>query len=578
MRLAARRLKRRRERSPSEPAAARDAASGSAPLFAPAGGAGAASAESASPPILLISTRHSSQTVACCCELASRQGVRAGMTLAHARAVLQETQACLEEFDAEADALALERLARWAVRLAPAVAPDAPDGLLLDVSGCARLYGGLVPHVQAAAVALERIRLPARLAAAPTIGCAWALARYGAERLAVVDSRASIREAIAPLPVQALRLEASMIAALADVGVRFVGELLRLPRGELATRFGAALLRRIDQAMGDADETIRPVMPDRPLEASQPFEGPVKRIEVIVMAVSQLLSSLLAEAERRDCGVRGLEVELRRVDVAPVRTSITLTYPTRDEKHLWKLLEPRVERLHLGYGVEDVRLRATAAERVRPAQAGLGADWMLAPSGESLYEDGGAEMLGALLDQMIDQLGREAVSRVEAVESHLPEKAFVHRPVDDVRKARTGRRRRTMRVARERRAAEHAGASDRSSGRRGAIRENMAGMVELNASAGLSIGPVDRPSSLYERPEAAEVIALQPEGPPLWLQWRGRSGAVAVCRGPERIAAPWWQGASGARDYYEVRDENGRWLWVYRAHETGGWFVHGEWV
>ncbi len=553
MRLAERRLRRRSGRPPGEAPASGDGVAGSHPAA-----------------ILLVSTQRGAQAVACCSEQASREGVRAGMTLAHARAVLKDARVHIEEFDAEEDALSLQRLARWALRFAPAVAADAPDGLLLDVSGCERLFGGLAAHVRAAAAAMDRIGLPARLAAAPTIGCAWALARYGDSRLAIIESRASIRAALAPLPVHALRLEASMIAALADVGVRFVGELLRLPRGELATRFGALLLRRVDQALGDAEETIRPIMPARPLEASRQFDGPVKRIEVIELTVSELLASLLAEAERRDCGVRGLEIELRRVDVAPVRTSLTLTYPTRDERHLWRIIQPRIERLHLGYGVEEVHLRATAAERVRPMQPGLGADWMLTPSGESLYDDGGgAELLGALLDQMIEQLGREAVSRVEAVESHLPEKAFVRTPVSDARKARAVRRRSTIR-----RTLKRGGTSAGNAGAGGAAAAGGSGVTAMVASA----GPADRPSCLYEKPEPAEVIALVPEGPPIWLQWRGASGTVALCRGPERIAAPWWQGASGARDYYEVRDESGRWLWMFRAHETGGWFVHGEWV
>ncbi|HUN81269.1 MAG TPA: DNA polymerase Y family protein, partial [Phycisphaerae bacterium] len=88
-----------------------------------------------------------------------------------------------------------------------------------------------------------------------------------------------------------------------------------------------------------------------------------------------------------------------------------------------------------------------------------------------------------------------------------------------------------------------------------------------------------RPSQLLERPEAVRVMSLVPDGPPMWLDWRGQAGGVVAASGPERIAFPWWTPQLGVtRDYFETEDEFGRRLWIYRDGQSGQWFVHGQWM
>ena len=91
-----------------------------------------------------------------------------------------------------------------------------------------------------------------------------------------------------------------------------------------------------------------------------------------------------------------------------------------------------------------------------------------------------------------------------------------------------------------------------------------------------------RPLLLLPRPEAAEVVALIPEGPPRQFRWRGVLHQVAEAQGPERIAPEWWRRTGEAtRDYYVVEDAAGRRFWLYRAGlygrsaATPQWFVHG---
>ncbi|MHC4711069.1 MAG: Y-family DNA polymerase [Planctomycetota bacterium] len=224
------------------------------------------------PPVLLYAQSAGRQLVARCCAAATAAGVRAGMTVAHARALLPVEQAVVELHQPQRELAALGALARWALRFSPIVAVDPPDGLLIDIAGCRRLFGDASRHVHLIGSATERLGFCARVAAAPTFACARAVARFGSgggggksggESGGLV-AEGGQRRALAPLPVEALGVEAASVDALREVGIDRIGHLFDLPRSSLAARFGRELLRRLDQAVGRAPETIDPVRPVAP--------------------------------------------------------------------------------------------------------------------------------------------------------------------------------------------------------------------------------------------------------------------------------------------------------------------------
>jgi len=453
------------------------------------------------------------------------------MTLAHARSLLSGTEVWTQPYTPEEDAKCLHQLARWAGRFSPVVAVDRPDGLFLDMSGCDRLFGGEERLVETIAASLDRLGFPARIALAPTFGCARAAAQYRTNRTSIIPAE-NVLETLAPLPITALRVDANIAASLADVGVEQIGQLLSLSRDALACRFGNELLQKVDQLVGEAAEVIEPIRPEKRFSASFEFDGPVSQGEIVQETVRRLLFSLVADVGRSGDGVCRLDLELRRTGATPIQLSLALTHPSRDPKHLWRLIHSQVERVHGGYGVEEVHLRAARTERLNHHQFEF---WSNDRSAKSI--DTGVAW-GELLDRLMDRLGRQAVTRMEPVETHVPERAFAPTGLRDVPRQKNG-----------------------------------------TAAESAKVVCVHRPSRLLETPEPVRIMALVPEGPPAWLSWRGMEGAAVTMNGPERILLPWWTGEkSEGRDYYEVQDEHGRWLWLFRVCESGQWFVHGEWA
>jgi protein ImuB len=503
-------------------------------------------------------------------EAAEAAGLTVGELLADARAKVGFLQ--VRGIDPAADDAALRRLTLWATRYTPTASPydeeSGTDGFFLDVEGASHLFGG---EERLVADLVERLEgnfgLSAQLAVAATPGAAWALSRFHPTptlprvtckneqkrclACPVIPSGAEAA-ALAPLPVEALRLPADICATLRRLGFKTVGALLQKPRAPFAARFSAKLLRRLDQALGLLDEPLVPIVPPPIYHSLRYLIEPIVTKEAVVALASRLMGTLTHVLARDDVGARVLKLSLYRVD-GEVRTlDIALTLPTRSVTHVARLITLKLDAVtsldDAGFGFEAIGLAVTRAEAVPARQTEF----------ISAAADGKkTEQCAALIDTLRQRLGPASVCRFEAVESHIPERAEVLSPVTSESLA----------------AAE----------------------PEQN---------VEQPRPLLLLPHAEpaeEVIALVPEGPPQRFRWRGATYEVERAEGPERIGTEWWRIPSLSahcrgnperdradarrealgRDYYLVEDAAGHRFWLFReglyGRETteARWFVHG---
>lgn len=456
-------------------------------------------------------------------------GLRCGMPLADVRAMYPRIG--VAEADAEADRRLLESVADWADRYTPLVGLDAPDGLLLDVTGCAHLFGGEAAMVRDLIVRLAGQGFHARAAVAGSAGCAWAMARYGE---ALVVPRNETEAAMLSLPVAALRIEPETAAALVRTGLKSVGDLATRPRAPFAARFGGGLLRRLDQALGRVDEPIAPRLPVPTALAERRFPDPIAREEDVLGTIEQLAHELSRVLERRGEGARLVALALFRADGKVHRLEIGTGAPLRDPARMRKLFEDRLAVLgdaaDPGFGFDMIRLSALVTERCDPVQSGL--------AGSDRSEE-----LAHLIDRLGARFGLRRVTRFVPQDTHVPEYAAVAMPAH------------------------------------GAARS----VPVLFHADQDSLSPV-RPIKLFERPEAIDAIAEVPDGPPVRFRWRHVLHQVTRVEGPERIAMEWWRDDRGnklTRDYFRVESMVGARVWLYREGLFGreisrpSWYLHG---
>ena len=467
--------------------------------------------------------------------VAERRGIRLGQNLADARGAAPDLR--VEEADPVADRALLEGVADWCDRYTPLVALDPPQGLFLDISGCAHLFaaGGKDGEEGLLADLLGRLAaqgFEARAAIASTAGAAWAMAHYGAGGCVPEGAEA---EAVAGLPVAALRIGVEQAALLERLGLKRIGQLFGMKRAPLAARFGLDLVRRRDQALGAEDEVLSPRRPAPRLSAERRFAEPVVDQDSILETIRSLARALAAALERHGLGARSLETSLFRLDGRVVRVAIGTAQPLRAPDKIVLLFSERLAALadhwDAGFGFDMVRLAVSEADGFDETQIDL------AGEGTSAAD------LMALIDRLGARLGTARITRMAPVDTHIPERAAVAQP-----------------------------------------------LVAATAAAPVWVlpeteeeTPPDRPLRLFARPEPVEVMAEVPEGPPLTFRWRRVEHHVARAEGPERIAPEWWRAEAAAptRDYYRVEDAEGRRYWLYReglyGRETfrAAWYVHG---
>jgi protein ImuB len=568
-----------------------------------------------------------------CSVAAMRAGIRPGRPLAEALAT--EPGLCACEEDLVADRRRLELLAERMNRYSPCVGLEdgpAPECLLADITGCGAVFKGEDRLLEQAVRELHAAGWTARLAIADTIGAAWALAHHarpcpapqglGCNRSPLSplgrgaggegtwtkgsDEKTSAQVSQSPsppapipsgerggngydsppgllappgsietflpdLPVVALRLAPEIVTLLQDLGVMHIRDLLALPREEVPARFGAEVLRRLDQARGRAAEVIRPCRLLGDIEATHRFEYAVDRPEVLRFVLERLTQEVQAALAARGWGARQLECRLQHESAAVSKLEVSLFRPSHAFAHLWGLLRTRLEQARVAEPVSALTLRVVSGEPVAEVQA------------EFVDEDQTAARreMAILIDRLSSRLGREAVTRPTLVPDPQPEFACRFEPVIHAQEPRPA-------LDPDLLAATPQGCADAAPRNDAVPRTAPAhpcGIAAKRAKTKVSLflslssarGPrfAHRPLHLWPAPARIEVLRVVPGGLPARFRWEGHDFSIARAWGPERIDTGWWRGDDVHRDYYVVATQTGTRFWLFHRRDDDRWFLHG---
>ena len=520
-------------------------------------------------PFAVVQDTGKTQVISSLSVSAEGWGLSHGQPLRDALAMYPDLITRLQNRQLEARFLA--SLRRWASKFSPWVAEEIPNALVIDLTGCAHLFGGELGVIHQVELDCLNLGLSVHIGMADTRGAAWALARYVGQPLGLsrtgdaIDqeapatrSRAGKRrnwerggqpprlqssqggfariaapgftqQALAPLPVAALRLEDHVINSLNRLGLRRVENLMDQPRAAIARRFGKGTIYRMDQALGVAPEPISPAKQSLHLACRLTLPEPIGLVEDMLAALDKLLPRLAASLTAKGRGVRRLRLEAYRTDQTMQSVEVGLARPSADMALIRQLLIIKLEDIKVEFGIDVLRVVAAQTEPIYAHQhkgkikAGPAVAARLSQNTE----------LDDLIGKLGARIGLEAITRLHPGDSHIPEKA------------------------------------------------------SQVLAAAWSMPQMDWPIVLRARPliyfQPEPIVAAEVPKVPLHFKWRGQSHELQSAQGPERIAPEWWLAErawrSGTRDYWRVVTKSGDRLWLYFAHGgaiSGGWFCHGR--
>ena len=440
---------------------------------------------------------------------AQRAGVRSNMGMAAALALVPGLETMSR--DAVREQQVLERVAARAHRFTPRVSLVPPDGLVLEVKGSLHLFGGAEKLCEAIAETCYEMGIKPLVALAPSPLAALAGARAG-KPLLVTDPSHLVGQ-ISSLFLTTLRWPAEVIDRLKQVGVYTIGQVLRLPRGAFARRFGQAQLAELDRLTGrDTDLRDRFKLNER-FRRKHDLLCELEHHEAILNTLMPVIEELGDFLQARQCGITRLVCLLKHRHAPPTRCVLKLAAPAANAKHFAKLLGEKLATLELPEPVRSCELRSGDLVSRAPAKESL---WQAG-------EHGGGVSAAApeLIEHLRARLGHEAVYGLRVLESHCPERAWATADLSNAAAA---------------------------------------------TPQGVPWAAHRRPLWLLHEPEPL----TEQGGLPC------RRGVLRLLEGPECIETGWWVRGDVARDYYVALDAHGVRLWVFRdRYAPHRWFLQG---
>ena len=469
-------------------------------------------------PIIFTAKDHGRLMITAANPESEKQGIFPGSTAADAKATVANLQ-IFDDIPGKAVQL-LTAIGEWSIRFTPFVAIDAPNGLILDISGCSHLWSGEEPYF---ANILNKLRSRGYVtygAIADTIGTAWAIARFGkGSRIIEPSGHAA---ALMPLPPSALRLESEILERLRKVGFRTIGSFIGIKRSALRRRFGEQLLQRMDQALGTTYERIIPLQPQAPFEVRLPCLEPIRNAAGIEIALQKLLSMLCKRLQHEGKGLRTAILKCYRVDHRTIQVAINTSKASRNITHLFKLFELKIVQIEPDLGIELFVLEATQVEDLIAAQEAI---W------SAEYHSIESPEVAQLADRITGKFSNAVVCRYLPQEHYWPERS-------------------------------------------------LKAYSSLTEKPATNWHKRPRPTQLLAKPEPIKVTVQVPDYPPMLFIYKNELHNIKKADGPERIEREWWLEDGEIRDYYIVEDEYGQRYWVFRSgHYTSDrealWYLHG---
>ena len=465
-------------------------------------------------PLVVVDSEDHNQRILDADAQAQAAGVRPGMTLGAALAAAPDIEPRARDPLRERELM--QRLVALAATFTPQVSIEAPDGLLLEIKSSVMLFGGLrelcrrLRDACHADGVLTQIGAAPHFTLAPTALAALVAARAGA-RCFITDPGV-LPARLKPLPLTVLRWPEEHVARLAAMGVRTLGEVMRLPRAGFARRFGPPLLADLDRLLGKRADPRARLTPRERYRGALDLDHEIEDHERILQVLEPLLAELEQFLRVRQRGITALQCRFHHYRAAPTRCTLRLAAPEASAERFTRLLRERLATLVLPEPVRGCELRGGALRPILLASRTL---WSPGEHGHASTGE-----MPSLVEHLRARLGAQALYGIRRVAEHRPERAWcITGPaIDD---------------------------------------------TPVNPP---TPGAMPRPAWLLAAPRSLQAVRGRP-------RYHGR---LELLRGPERIESGWWDCNDVQRDYYVAKDDTGALLWIYReCRGERGWFLHG---
>jgi len=473
-------------------------------------------------PAAVLSEKSGVAAVLACNDKAARAGIAPGMPLNAALALVPALD--IRQRRESAEIAMLQARANWALTYTPVVSIHLTGALLLELGGSLRLFGGLSNLRSRLLADLHTGGYRVIIASAPVAKAALWLAR--ASKQLDCNEQHALPGLLADLPLVCLAWPVAVQRQLIQMGIRTLGDCVRLPRDGFARRVGPGYLHELDQGFGRSPDLLAYYQPPEDFHDSLELMPASLVAEEIAGALHELCSRLSVFLRQRQVNVQQLCIQMEHCGQDPTLLEIVLCEPCASADYFLELLHLRLDRQMLPAPVTGVSLQASVMSATPVVGRHVQAGTAVQATGSFLPGAPGSERsanhieVNCLIERLQARLGMQHVYGLKLVAEHRPERAWA--------------------------VAEPSGA------------------ITSQTVPGQMVSRI-RPLWLFVAPLRMETRCGKPV-------YRGR---LAFVSDAERIESGWWDGHDIRRDYYTVTSNCGRRLWIYQDRRDSDWYLHG---
>jgi protein ImuB len=331
----------------------------------------------------------------------------------------------------------------------------------------------------------------------------------------VFDNPADEKAAASKVPIERLGFDPDLRDALEKLGITTLGGFLDLPASGVLKRFGADVLHLHQLARGELWTPLQPERPAEPAVGRAVLDDPETNLDRLMAIIENLLDPVRDTLEKRGELAAALELRFVFDDRGKHAEHIEPAGPTLDAAQVLELVRLRLASMPLASGVTDIVLEARAT-RAHQKQR----DFFEKESPRDL------DAANRALARVRAEFGERSVVTARLRDGHLPEASFEWEPAKKI-----------------------SAPSPRTVALRPLVRR-------------LYARPIPFSKTRHREPKAALAHMFEDR-------------LIEETIGPYIITGGWWV-REVQREYYFVRTETGRWLWLYYDRRRKCWFLHGE--
>ncbi len=435
------------------------------------------------------------------------------------------------ERNADREQRSLEQLAQWAYQFTPQVCCQPPHSLLLNISGCLKLFDGLDNLINAVHQKLTEKGYSAQLGLSYTPSAAAMMARAGVvssdlnPALPAAETATETRHQLASLPIDLMATEPAVIQGLKQMGIQDMAALFRLPPAGLSRRYGEPFVQYLRQLTGSQPDPRQYIDPKPDFFSEIHFLSDVDNLESLRFPMKRLLTELTQFLTGRQLAISQLHWLLSHRHHPARQINIRLARPENQRDMFMLMTQLELEKLDPNKDIPEVDSLTLAARQFYPVRQ-RSSD-MFEGAGYQAAEHSDDKAY-TLMNMIRARLGPERCLGITVADDHRPEKAWRWVQLEQAKPRPTT-------------------------------------AVNLPRPPFL----LNEPQVLYQtgQPEALDPGKFRKSLP----CFKGQP--LDLIRGPERIESGWWESTAEHRDYYIARHPDGPLYWVfYDGHD---WYLHG---